>query len=92
MAELSDSVTGTSRRDGCQAGSVYGSYVHGILDGDEVAGAVILALAEKKGVDPASLGKVSGEEHKQRQYDLLAEALRAHMDMKKIYDILEAGV
>lgn len=92
VAELSDSVTGTSRRDGCQAGSVYGSYVHGILDGDEVAGAVILALAEKKGVDPASLGKVSGEEHKQRQYDLLAEALRAHMDMKKIYDILEAGV
>ena len=50
------------------------------------------ALAAKKGVDPEKLGRVSGEEHKQQQYDILAATMRAHMDMKKIYEILEAGI
>ena len=92
MTELNDMVTGNSRLDGCQKGNVYGCYVHGILDGEDVAGSVIRALAVKKGVDPADLGKVSGEEYKQQQYDLLAEALRAHLDMPTIYRILEEGV
>ena len=92
IASLADAVTGTSRVDGCQSGNVYGSYVHGILDGEDVAGTVIRALAEKKGVDPARLGQVSGESYKQQQYDLLAAALREHMDMPAVYRILEEGV
>lgn len=92
ITELADSVTRKSRGDGCRSGSVYGSYVHGILDGDDVAGAIIRALAVRKGVDPAELGHVSGEEYKQQQYDLLAQTMRNHMDMKKIYEILERGI
>ena len=92
IASLADAVTGTSRSDGCQCGSVYGSYVHGILDGEDVAGTIIRALAEKKGVNPAELGQVSGESYKQQQYDLLAAALREHMDMQAVYRILEEGV
>ena len=92
IAQLTDAVTGEARADGGQSGNVYGSYVHGVLDRPGVASAVIGALAAKKGVDPASLGKVSDAEHKQRQYDILAETMRAHMDMKKIYEILEAGL
>ena len=46
-----DSITGVSRPDGCQQGSVYGTYVHGVLDGDAVAGAIVRALAEKKGIN-----------------------------------------
>ena len=80
------------RLDGGQSGNVYGSYVHGVLDRPGVAAAIIGALAAKKGIDPASLGKVSDEEHKQAQYDILAATMRAHMDMKKIYEILEAGI
>ena len=87
-----DSVTGTSRLDGCQAGNVYGCYIHGVLDADEVAGTIIRTLAEKKGIDPAMLGKISGEEHKQQQYDLLAQSLRDHMDIPLIYKILQEGV
>ena len=45
-----------------------------------------------KGVDPDRLGKVSGEEHKQRQYDLLAQTLRDHMDIPAIYRILQEGI
>ena len=92
LTSITDSITGVSRPDGCQQGSVYGTYVHGVLDGDAVAGAVVRALAEKKGVDPALLGRVSGEEHKQRQYDLLAKTLRDHMDMAAVYRIMKEGI
>ncbi len=91
LTAITDSITGVSRPDGCQQGSVYGTYVHGVLDGDAAAGAVVRALAEKKGIDPALLGRVSGEEHKQRQYDLLAQTLRDHMDMAAVYRILQEG-
>ena len=92
IAELTDSVTRTGRGDGCQNGNVYGCYVHGVFDSDDVAGTIIRTLAARKGIDPAQLGKVSGEEHKQQQYDLLAATLRKHMDIPAIYKILEAGV
>jgi adenosylcobyric acid synthase len=92
IAQLTDAVSGEHRADGGQSGNVYGSYVHGVLDRPGVASAIIGALAAKKGIDPDRLGKVSGEEHKQQQYDILAATMRAHMDMKKIYEILEAGI
>ena len=92
IAQLTDAVTGERRVDGGQSGNVYGSYVHGVLDRPGIATAIIRALAERKGVDPARLGKVSDTEHKETQYDLLAAGMRAHMDMKKVYEILEAGI
>nr|AHF23747.1 cobyric acid synthase CobQ [uncultured bacterium Contig3b] len=92
LTGFANELSGEAHPDGCQQGSVYGTYVHGILDHDDVAGAVIRALAEKKGIDPALLGKVSGAEHKERQYNLLAQTLREHMDMKTIYRILEEGI
>ena len=92
VLSLTDAVSGASRSDGCRRGNVCGCYVHGVLDGDEVAGSLIRALAEKKGVDPDELGRVSGEEHKQRQYDLLADAIRAHMDMEAVYRIWREGL
>ena len=92
IARLTDAVSGEQRVDGGQSGNVYGSYVHGVLDRPGIAGAIISALAAKKGIDPDRLGKVSDAEHKQTQYDILAATMRAHMDMKKIYEILEAGI
>ena len=92
IAQLTDAVSGERRADGGQSGNVYGSYVHGILDRPGVATAIIGALAAKKGVAPEMLGKVSDAEHKQQQYDILAATMREHMDMKKVYEILEAGL
>ena len=66
--------------------------MHGVFDGDAVAGALVRTLAERKGVDPALLGKVSGEAHKQQQYDLLADTIRTHMDMDAVRRILKEGV
>ena len=92
IARITDSVSGETKRDGCRSGNVCGCYVHGVFDGDAVAGALVRALAEQKGVDPAQLGRVSGEAYKQRQYDLLADTIRTHMDMQAIYRILREGV
>ena len=92
IARLTDAVSGEKRADGGQSGNVYGSYVHGILDRPGVATAIIGALAAKKGVAPEMLGKASDAEHKQQQYDILAATMREHMDMKKVYEILEAGL
>ena len=92
VLSLTDGVSGASRDDGCRSGNVCGCYVHGVFDGDEVAGSMIRALAVKKGVDPDELGKVDGAEHKQRQYDLLADTIRAHMDMETVYRIWREGL
>ena len=92
ITTLFDSVTGISRGDGCQNGNIYGTYVHGILDGEDTAGTLIRALAKRKGIDPSELGKVNGAEYRQQQYDLLADALRSHLDLPAIYRILEDGM
>ncbi|MBQ9911998.1 MAG: cobyric acid synthase CobQ, partial [Firmicutes bacterium] len=61
-------------------------------DCQATADALVKALAEMKGIDPSRVGKATGKEYKEQQYDLLADTVRAHMDMKKIYEMLEAGL
>ena len=92
LTELSDEISGTVRPDGCQAGNIYGSYVHGILDEGTIARTMIHALARKKGIAPEALGQISRAAYKEQQYDLLADTMRQHIDLKKIYDIVEAGI
>lgn len=89
---ITDSVTGETSADGCFKDNVYGSYVHGVFDEDNVAQAVIFSLAQQKGIDASTLGTVSGQEYKEQQYDRLAAGMREHMDMKKIYAIMERGI
>ena len=45
-----------------------------------------------KGIDPGEMQIIPHEVYVQQQYDILAATMRAHMDMKKIYEILEAGI
>ncbi|MDO4632835.1 MAG: cobyric acid synthase [Eubacteriales bacterium] len=81
-----------SKPDGASYGSVYGTYVHGIFDCAEMTKAVVTALGRKKGLDVSELHSVDFAEFKEQQYDLLAAGLREHLDMKKIYEILEEGI
>ena len=73
-------------------GNVYGSYVHGIFDEQEVADTILKALCTKKGVSFESLGTFDARAYKERQYDLLADAVRAGLDMPLIYRILNREV
>lgn len=77
--------------DGCVLGNVYGSYLHGFFDASACREAVLSALCEKKGVS-LSAEAFDLKAYKERQYDLLAEAIRKNVNMKLIYRILEEGV
>lgn len=74
-------VTGTSK-------NVYGSYIHGLFDQGKIAGTVIGALAEKKGVRMKNDGFLDYQDFKESQYDTLADTLRRYLDMEEIYGIL----
>ena len=91
LVKISDQVTGTARLDGAYRDNVYGSYVHGIFDKEEVAKKIVEAIGAKKGIDVSEMNSVDFTQFKENQYDLLAQGLREHLDMEKIYKILEAG-
>lgn len=84
--------TATNTHDGLYCKNVYGSYIHGIFDREEVVKAVCTALFEAKGLDSSAVHTVDLEAYKQGEYDKLAEALRSSLDMQKIYEILEQGI
>ena len=75
--------------EGKVLGNVYGSYIHGIFDAHGIADTVVKVLCEKKGVDPEELGTFDRAAYKDQQYDLLAEHMRANLDMDLIYKILD---
>lgn len=70
------------------SGNVYGTYIHGVFDTPGVAGAVLGVLCEKKGVDFSQLGAFDAAAYRDRQYDLLAQAVRENLDMDLVYRIL----
>jgi len=80
------------KADGCTNGNILGSYVHGIFDEGAVASIIIECLLNQKGLDSSSIQRISFKEYKEKQYDLLAQAVRNSVDMDAIYKILEGGV
>ncbi len=81
----------TEKREGASLGNVYGSYVHGIFDTEEAAAGIVQALGESKGLDMSDAAGVDFTAFKQSQYDILADTMRAHLDMEQIYRILQEG-
>ena len=78
--------------DGCAAGNVLGSYLHGFFDSAECRKAVLEVLCRQKGLDPSELAVFDYRVYKEKQYDLLADGVRNNLDMKMIYRILEEGI
>ena len=87
-----DAEDGTSGLDGCHEGNVYGSYLHGIFDSREFTQALVGALMEAKGLDPAEVHAVDMRQYKEQQYDKLAQVIRENMDMDLVYRILDEGI
>lgn len=77
--------------DGCSQGNVYGTYLHGFFDSASCREAVLGALAAQKGIS-LSTPAFDLKTHKEKQYDLLAQSIRDHLDMKLIHRILEEGL
>lgn len=87
-----DTVTGSEKTEGTFYHNVCGTYVHGIFDREEVALGLVRAVGEKKGIDVSDMEGVDFAAFKETQYDILAAELRKHLDMKKIYEILDEGI
>ena len=74
--------------DGISHGNVYGTYIHGIFDKEKIVSEIVKSLAEKKGLSMEEVEGVDLKAFKESQYDLLADTLRKHLDMKAIYQIM----
>lgn len=92
VLSITDTVTGQQKEDGAYRDNVFGTYVHGVFDKEGCAEALVRIIGEKKGLDVSSLTGVDFAAFKETQYDILADILRKHLDMKKIYEILEQGI
>jgi adenosylcobyric acid synthase len=72
--------------------TVYGSYIHGIFDAPGITDTILKAVCTSKGIDYDALGTFDVREYKERQYDLLADAVRSGMDMDYVYRVLNREV
>ena len=68
--------------------NVYGSYIHGIFDAPGITDTILRAICQQKGLDFEALEHFDVREYKERQYDLLADAVRSGLDMEFIYQVL----
>ena len=71
------------------SGSVYGSYIHGVFDAPGVADAVLKAVCRMRGIDESALDTFDLAGYREGQYDKLAEAVRAGLDMDYVYRVLD---
>ena len=78
------------RADGCAAGSVYGTYLHGLFDTGEATARLADALCRQKGLDPAGTAPLSHEAFQQQEFDKLAAAVRGALDMDAVYRMMES--
>ena len=76
------------RKDGCIAGNIAGTYLHGFFDESCCRNAIFSALCERKGIPPLEENAFDLSKYKNEQFDLLAEAVRENLDMPFIYQLI----
>ena len=69
---------------------MFGTYLHGLFDTGSLTVALANWLAARRGLKIPEAEPQPRAAYRQRQYDLLADAVRASLDMKKIYEAMEA--
>ena len=87
MIELSDGRTDAYMTPD---GRIWGSYLHGIFDNEELVFGLVHDIMREKGINPGE-NHLSVAEYKEIQYNKLADLIRNHLDMDQIYRILFDG-
>ena len=88
MNQIHDTVKKKEGTDGISQGNAYGTYIHGIFDKEKIVSEIVKSLAEKKGLSMEEVEGADLKAFKESQYDLLADTLRKHLDMKAVYQIM----
>ncbi|MEC0255169.1 cobyric acid synthase [Paenibacillus lautus] len=81
--DIQPHVEGTATSDG----RIWGSYLHGLFDNDVFRRSWLNGIRMKKGLMPIS-ETFKAEERKFAEFDRVADVVRDHVDMKKIYEII----
>ena len=71
--------------EGCVQGNVFGTYLHGLFDTGELTEKLTAFLCKRKGIDPAGAELIPMEQYRQQQFDLLADGVRAALDLPAVY-------
>jgi adenosylcobyric acid synthase len=69
--------------------NVFGTYLHGIFDDIDFTRTILNNIREMKGLDKIDSKVKSFKEFKDKEYDRLADFLREHLDIEKIYQIMQ---
>lgn len=83
----------SGRTDGAVLGNAAGTYLHGLLDAGDLAGNLTRMLAARKGIVIAKGEHTDPRAFRETQYNLMAESIRAHLDLDAVYGMLrEAAI
>ena len=69
-----------------EAGNVYGTYLHGIFENDNLRGAFLRYLRAKKGISHETVRNFA--EEREKQYDKLADCLEESLDMEAVMSMV----
>ncbi|NIY46235.1 cobyric acid synthase [Cedecea colo] len=83
-AQPYDSLDGAVSADG----NALGTYLHGVFDNGEFTRALLNGLRERKGLKAWEGELFDYQQHKHQQFDILASAMREHIDIESIYQIM----
>jgi adenosylcobyric acid synthase len=81
-------LTEDGRPDGFVLGNVAGTYMHGLFDSGALVDRLASFLADRRGIDLTAGPSEDRQAYRERQYDLLADVVREHLDMDYIYRIM----
>lgn len=80
-------VTADGEKEGCRISDrIMGTYLHGCLDNSEVIDLLVSPYSRKRGLGDAT--SLTHDEYMNLQYDRLAEEMRKHIDIDRIYEIM----
>ena len=71
--------------EGCVQGAVFGTYLHGLFDSGELTEKLAAYLCKQKGLRPEAAAPISMERYRAQQFDLLADSVRAALDLPAVY-------
>ena len=81
-------VDGVANREG----NVLGSYLHGLFDDGRFFAALIRQVRKSRGIDEENETPLTMDEFREREFDRIADIVRASVDMDAIYKIIRGEV
>ena len=75
-----------------ERGNVLGSYLHGLFDDGQLFAAIAAHIRKEKGIDTETQVPMTLDEYREREFDRIADIVRASVDMDAIYRIVRGEV